>query len=329
MKFQKADTTPRIEKTVAKSVNFEVTIADIARRSERRAWFVAFSAIVMSLILAGGYFYFLPLKEKVPYLVMADAYTGTSTVARLRGDFNDLSITKSEAINRSNIAHFILARESYDQALLNLRDWRTVFTMSEPDVAAAYSNLLSRKNPASPLNLYKMDRAIRVRILSITPIGGSQSWTSGGATVRFQCSVYDKASATSEPLDSKIATLQFTYKDNLSMDEEDRIENPLGFRVMSYRVENDYAASPPLEMQALQVPTMPAAPNFESQMPTPAVPGTPPQGTAVPPGPTSAMPAPGTPTGPAPAAAGAAPPGNPAPAPSAATPDNTNGARVR
>ncbi len=28
----------------------------------------------MSLVLLGGYFYVLPLKEKVPYLVIADAY---------------------------------------------------------------------------------------------------------------------------------------------------------------------------------------------------------------------------------------------------------------
>ena len=101
-----------LKETVARSVNYEVTIADIARRSERRAWWVAFGASTMSLILAGGYFYFLPLKEKVPYLVMADAYTGTSTIARLQGDFSKNSITASEAINRSNVAHFILARES-------------------------------------------------------------------------------------------------------------------------------------------------------------------------------------------------------------------------
>ncbi len=101
----------RVEQAIARSVDFELTVADIARRSERRAWWVATSALVVSLALIGGYFYILPLKEKVPYLVMADAFTGTSTVARLSGDFGSNSITASEAINRSNIAHFVLARE--------------------------------------------------------------------------------------------------------------------------------------------------------------------------------------------------------------------------
>lgn len=110
--FRKKESTPKVEGAVAKAVNYEVTIADIARRSERRAWMVAFAAIAMSLILAGGYFYMLPLKEKVPFLVMADAYTGTATVAQLKEDFVNHSITASEAINRSNVAHFIMARES-------------------------------------------------------------------------------------------------------------------------------------------------------------------------------------------------------------------------
>ncbi len=74
MKSRNRNVTPQMENAVARAVNFEVSIADLARRSERRARMVAMSAVVMSLILAGGYFYMLPLKQKVPYLVMADAY---------------------------------------------------------------------------------------------------------------------------------------------------------------------------------------------------------------------------------------------------------------
>jgi len=245
--------TPSIEHAVSRAVNFELTIADLARRSERRAWRVATAALAMSLVLLGGYFYLLPLKEKVPYLVMADAFTGTSTVARLTGDFNHNSITTSDAVNRSNIAHFVLARESYDYALIRLRDWTTVYTMASPDVAAAYTRLHSSQNPDSPYNLYGKAKSIRVAILSIQLLGGERS-TAQGATIRFQRSLYDHANATSQPLDSKIATLQFTYKSALAMDEKDRIENPLGFQVSSYRVDNDYAPDPPLEAPGVQAP---------------------------------------------------------------------------
>ena len=238
--FGKKVSSPQIDNAVSKAVNFEITLADMARRSERRAWFVASGAIVLSLMLAAGYFYMLPLKEKVPYLIMADAYTGTSSVARLTEDSDHRSITTKEAVNRSNVAHFLLARESYDVALMNLRDRTTVYTMSSPDVAAGYTNLHNPKSPTSPFNVYGKNKAIRVNILSISLIGGSAKVESKGATVRFQRSLYDKPSGTSKPLDSNIATMEFTYKSNLKMEEKYRIENPLGFQVTNYRVDRDY-----------------------------------------------------------------------------------------
>lgn len=257
-------TTPKIDEAIARAVDFELTIADLARRSERRAWAVAFSAIVMALILAGGYFYMLPLKEKVPFLVMADAYTGTSTVARLTDSIVDQRITASEAINRSNIAHFVLGRESYDFALTNLRDWTTVLTMSSPGVAAAYTSLHSSNNPDSPYRSYGKDRAVRVRILSIVLIGASANAAPKGATVRFQRSLFDKQTGASRPLDSKIATLEFTYKPHLKMDEQHRVENPLGFQVTSYRVDSDYASVAPEEL--------PVSPPVDSPQPDLVVP---------------------------------------------------------
>lgn len=265
MKLRNKSTTPQIENAVSRSVNFEISIADIARRSERRAWIVAFSAVLMSLMLAGGYFYMLPLKQKIPYLVMADAYTGTSTVARLREDFNNQFITTSEAFNKSNVAHFVIARESYDIALMNLRDWTTVYSMSSPGVASGYTTLHSKTNPASPYKTYGNSRAIRVRILSIVLIGGSAETPPKGATVRFQRVVYDKANGSTKPLDGKLATIEFAYKSNLKMSEKDRIENPLGFQVTSYRVDSDYASSPPLESEALPAPQIQAEASTDAE----------------------------------------------------------------
>lgn len=251
----------KVDETVARSVNFELSIADMARRSERRAWSVALSAVVMSLILAGGYFYMLPLKEKVPYLVMADAYTGTSTVARLTDDPVNHRITASEAINRSNVAHFVMARESYDLAMFNLGDWATVQTMSSPGVKAEYVREYSSANPESLYKTYGKDTAIRIKLLSIVLVGGGQGITPKGATVRFQRSLYNKQTGVTRPLDNKIATLDFTYKTNLEMDDQNRIENPLGFWVTGYRVDNDYASAAPDEIPGVAMaPATPQAP---------------------------------------------------------------------
>lgn len=244
---QKQPATATME-TVARAVNYEASIADLARRSERRAWWVACIASGLSLLLGAGYLKVMPLKERVPFLVMADAGSGNATVARLDADFRHRSITASEAIARANVASFINLRESYDVAMMNLRDWRAVHAMSTPEVGKEYAAVHATNNPASPFNTYGRSRAIRVRILSIQLIEGADG-TPGGATVRFQRNVYDKTSGATRPLDSRIATLGFTYNLALRMDEPDRLENPLGFQITSYRVDADYAPLPPVESE--------------------------------------------------------------------------------
>ncbi|WP_084621628.1 virB8 family protein [Luteibacter yeojuensis] len=239
--------SPKIDEAVQQGVNFEVTLSDNARRAEKRAWTVAICSCIVSVILAGGYFYMLPLKEKVPFIVLADPYSGTASVARLTDDLVNRQITSSEAVNRSNIAHFIIARESYDLAISNLRDWPTVLTMSSPDVAQPYLDLHADGNPQAPFKVYGKAHAIRIKILSIV-LNGVPGQTPTGATVRFQRSVYDKNNGSSYLLDSKIATMAFSYKPNLRMDDQNRIENPLGFQVSSYRVDNDYGNAPPPEV---------------------------------------------------------------------------------
>jgi type IV secretion system protein VirB8 len=311
------ETTGRIEHAVGRAVNYEVTVADLARRSERRAWWVAGSAVAVAMMLGAGYFVMLPLKEKVPYLVMADAYSGTATVARLTGGLDDLSVTQWDALHRSNVAHYVLARESYDLALLKLRDWTTVYTMSAPQVATEYTTLNSSQNPESPFNVHGKAKAIRVQINSIQMLGGSATQRPKGATVRFQRSLYDKSNGYTEFLDNRIATLEFTYNKNLKMDEKHRIENPLGFHVTSYRVDTDFASTPPPAVPAPRAVPAPAeaitavpqgaaagpvdALPAAMQAPMPAAPG----GVAATP-PAAEQGAPHTPAGSVPAAAGGA-----------------------
>ncbi|MEN1928638.1 type IV secretion system protein [Luteimonas sp. MJ204] len=246
--FDKKRPGPATMETVVRAVNYETSIADLARRSERRAWWVASAAAATALLLAAGYFRVMPLKERVPFLVMADAYSGNATVARLDADFRHRSLTASEAIARANVASFVGLRESYDVAMMNLRDWRAVHGMSAPEVGREYASLHAANNPRSPFNTYGRSRAIRVRILSIQLIDGPDG-SPNGATVRFQRSVYDKSSGATRPLDSRIATLGFSYNLALKLEEPDRLENPLGFQVTSYRADNDYAPLPPAESE--------------------------------------------------------------------------------
>jgi len=246
--FRKKDpgNSPKVEQSVAKAVSYEITVADMARRSERRAWWVATGSLLMSLALAGGYYYMLPLKEKVPFLVMADAYTGTATVARLSGTFQGETITTNEAINRSNVAQYVLARESYDSAVMGLRDWELVFVMSTDPVAQSMRVRYAGNNPQNPFVMYGRERAIRVKILSITPLGAEPNGSFRGASVRIQRSLLDKRTGVAPYLDNQLVTMRFGYNQNLALSEQDRILNPLAFQVTEYRVDNDYSRGVPV-----------------------------------------------------------------------------------
>lgn len=234
-----------IQMTLKKSLDFENTLVDIRRKSEKRAWIIAGVSTFSSLCLLGGIFYILPLKEKVPYLVMADVYTGQSTVAKLTGNWNNMTITQNEAINKSNISHFIIARESFDSQIIYDNDWATVYSMSVPNVSDTYRNSMNKSNPNSPFNLYGSSQSIRVKILSIVlNDSGKTDGRNPSATVRFQRFLLNKSTGISRFIDSNVATLTYTYNDNLKMDEKYRLKNPLGFQVLSYRVDPDDSAVP-------------------------------------------------------------------------------------
>lgn len=232
-----------IQTTVKKSLDFENTLVDIRKKSEKRAWIIAGVSTFTSLCLIGGLFYILPLKERQPYLVMADVYTGQATVAKLEGNWNNINITKNEAVNKSNISHFIMARESFDSQIIYDNDWATVYSMSAADVSNSYRNFMNKGNPNSPFNLYGSSQSIRVKILSIVlNNSGKEEGRDASATVRFQRFLLNKSTGTSRLIDSNIATLTYTYNSNLKMDEKYRLKNPLGFQVLSYRVDPDATA---------------------------------------------------------------------------------------
>lgn len=235
--------TPNVQRAVAAAASFEVTIGELARKSERRAWFVAFGSMLMSLALAGGYYFMLPLKEKVPYVVMADPFSGTASVAALRDDPFYQSMVANETLARANVANYVTARESFDADLLKARDWAQVNVMSSGDQQKAFAAILADTNPSSPAKFVRANQAIRVQISSITSIYDAGRVV--GATVRLQRNLFDRTSGALQPIDRRLITLSFTYLPNLQLDEALRWLNPLGFVVTQYRSDLDLSATGP------------------------------------------------------------------------------------
>lgn len=219
-----------------RSINFEVSREHASRLSERRAWIVAACSSLLALMLAVGYFFVMPLKEKVPYMIMVDPYAGTSSVAKLSDDYGNMTVTSNEAVNKANISNFITAYESYDWDLWSKRDGLIIYSMAQGDVLKAHRDLYADKILSPDVTLGRK-KTRRVRIKSLVLTDKDKQGVPSGATVRFERLVIDKALESAMSVESLVATLAFEYKSNLSMKEEMRIHNPLGFRVTAYRVD--------------------------------------------------------------------------------------------
>ena len=237
MFMRKKTTGTATEKVLQQSRSFEVTLYDAAKKSERKAWWVAFSATAMSVLLAMGYVFIMPLKEQVPYLVLADPYRGTSTVARI--DSLDPSYTSHEFFNKSNVGHFVIARESYDWDVSSRRDRRLVYSMATGPALAEYKHLYNPDNPESPDKTLGPNVSLRIKILGMVLSGQDGNKPPSTASVRFERWQFNRVTGESQFIDTRIATLKIGYDKNLQMNEEGRLENPLGFRVYAYRVDPD------------------------------------------------------------------------------------------
>lgn len=60
----KNTTNDKIQKAVKKSLDFETTLVDIRKKSEKRAWVVAGVATFSSLCLLGGVILYLAVERK-------------------------------------------------------------------------------------------------------------------------------------------------------------------------------------------------------------------------------------------------------------------------
>jgi type IV secretion system protein VirB8 len=243
MALFKRELSEASQEILKKSVDFETTVITMVRRSERRAWIVAMCSMAVTVCLVAGIAYMLPLKEKVPYLVTVDLKRSTSTVSPLRDNIAATGIYASEALNRSQVARFVQAREGYDYDTINEHDWEYVAAMSNDQVKGLFVKQFDgTKN--SPEKLWGRDTAIRIKTNSIVFNGLNEELGARptGATVRFEKWKFDKKTGQSTYLSSHVATLRYEYKTNLKMSDNLRLRNPLGFQVTAYKVDDEFNA---------------------------------------------------------------------------------------
>ena len=232
-----------VEKVIQRSIDFETTREQAIRSSEKKAWIIAGFCVLIVILLVVGFIGLLPLKERVPYLVTANPYTGASYITRLPAHDGTTFVTANEAMNKANLASYMVARESYDWNLWDKRDSIIVYAMSSADVRRDWEAQY-RDTARSPDTIYGQGKVARVYVKSIVLTAQDvKTGVFSGAQVAFDRITFEKASGSRVRGESFVATIAFTYLNNLLMSEELRLQNPLGFQVTTYRLDPDLTST--------------------------------------------------------------------------------------
>lgn len=223
-----------------------------SERSRRIAWIVAAIAMTVALLEALALVALAPIKTVVPYTVMVDRTTGY--VQTLSGN-QPQQVKPQAALSQSMLAQYVIARETFD--INSLADqYRKVALWSGEEARRDYLALMPISNPQSPINIFPRASLVTTTVSSVSMTGADT------AQVRFITERRDQPQGAGVR-SYWVGVLRFRYAGE-PMSVEDRLVNPLGFQVVSYRRDQEavpQTVAPPLAQPAAPVQSvLPAQP---------------------------------------------------------------------
>lgn len=208
--------------------DFEKSEIERVKKNAKLAWRLMAASMVITVISIVAVAMLTPLKSVQPFVIRVDNNTGltdTVSVMKQRQDSYD------EIVDKYFLKQYVQYREGYD--------WETIQTtfdatklMSNDAVAAEFAALYAGEN--APHKVLRNSRKVLIRVQSVAFLGEL-------AQVRFTkqaIAVGGTANDQQSPPIKMIATIAWEYQGG-KMSEQDRLINPLGFKVKSYRVDRE------------------------------------------------------------------------------------------
>ncbi|WP_395462673.1 virB8 family protein [Wolbachia endosymbiont of Cantharis cryptica] len=137
----------------------------------------------------------------------------------------------NEVLNNHFIAEYIKAREVFDPYHYNYNYYTKVRLFSSPNVYNEFRNYIRSQNMDDLFNFYSDFVKSEFKIRSI------QKLDDDTLQVRFTVGFTRKDGSSVRK--NKIVIMSYRYA-SLEMDDQQRYVNPLGFQVISYRVDDEY-----------------------------------------------------------------------------------------
>lgn len=195
--------------------------------SEKRAWVLFWLMFLIAALSVGAVAALAPLKSVETFVVRVDNATGIVDVIHGEGESGGES-NYNEAIDKHFVARYLRHRENYSAGEFK-ENYKIIGLMSSGDEGQRYYSDVYENPSATHVNLNDND-ILKTKIKNISFIDTASDRSI--VTVRF-LSWVDRGSTRSDR-EHWVSTIEFHYIGTPEK-ESDRLLNPLGFEVVSYR----------------------------------------------------------------------------------------------
>ena len=163
-------------------------------------------------------------KEFDPFVIQIDDNTG---IARVVNPISLDTLSGKEELSKYFMKKYLIARETYNPVDFDTYAKKVVRLLSTPQIYGVYINYIRDKDH-DPTLLYGQKNTTSLTV---------KSWSKldeGHYIVRFSLN----ENAGSMRVLNKISVIEYNYS-AMSLTDEERDVNPIGFQITAYRVDDD------------------------------------------------------------------------------------------
>lgn len=210
------------------ALDYEASFRYLIEQSNKRAWLITGISTLITILSVIAVLLLTPLKTVEPYVIRVDNTTGMVDILTT---LDEKQISENEALDKYFISTYVKAREGYYYDLLN-QDYLLTQLMSSEKVANEYRAIYAGDNARD--QILKNSNEVSVKILSIV-LGNSNGIKTSTIRAIITTKNLNTASITQ---DTKVITLSYEYE-LTKASEANRLLNPLGFKVLTYRIDEE------------------------------------------------------------------------------------------
>ncbi|MEM8542161.1 MAG: type IV secretion system protein [Pseudomonadota bacterium] len=205
-------------------------------QQQRNNWArVAVGSMLMAILSLVALIVILPLNETKPFVVLVDKTTGEAEkIVQVR----PASLQQQEAVLQAELVSYITDRETFDPADNNPRI-TDVMTRSEEQAADSLAAIWNSSSEQYPPHVYGQDVRVSVVVKSIalTP----SETQSGYDLARVRITKHREEDGESVVERTFVVTVGYKFEPDQEASLQTVWKNPLGFRVLAYRIDAELA----------------------------------------------------------------------------------------